>query len=676
MVARRPLSVYVGLACFALSSWALAAAPLTRADHLAEISHYRDQARWVDALAAIERAQLAEPNDDLLYKLQTLTLGDIGNAHRAWSLYLARPSLFDDAQKQRLEADYVAKLVGWSLAYGRSEETQLDEATSTLALIDEYLARDGTPLERAPLRIRRDRLILLNRLDRHAQVRAEAQALQQDGSALPDYLLPVVGDSLLSARYPEEAIPLLETAIKNESSRSQTRSQLAYAYLETEQPARAIGLLEDWRKQEPPWRWNNQKTPYANWPRFEADQNLTMIHAYSGDLSTAQRNLEEMLEIAPGSTSLQNSLGSVYQMRGWPTLALERYQMAHTLDPRDIAPRAGIYDAQVALQRDDLARPFYDDLRAHYPNNATVQRLQRDWRARRGWLLYAYADGGRSSGGSGASPLGNDDRHYGIEVQSPLIDDRWRVFAFADRRSVDFRDQQINPLWLGAGIRYRFDHADAELAVQRPNDDIGDTGLRGGFGWQFNDRWHAGISAARNDPEASMQARHAGISADSVAVAVDYRRNELTQWGIGASQFRYDDGNRRETLNSNVVQRLMTRPTLLIDGLGGIYTSRGSRDDAPYFNPSRDGSVEIGLRFDQQVWRRYERHFRHRLTVSLGNYWQEGYGNALVPSAEYRHEWQLGQGRVFEYGVNWSRPVYDGQRERRIGFDAALHWGQ
>jgi biofilm PGA synthesis protein PgaA len=86
--------------------------------------------------------------------------------------------------------------------------------------------------------------------------------------------------------------------------------------------------------------------------------------------------------------------------------------------------------------------------------------------------------------------------------------------------------------------------------------------------------------------------------------------------------------------------------------------------------------VEIGLRVDQQLWRHYERHFRHRLTVSLGNYWQQGFGSALVPSAEYRHEWQLADGRIFEYGVSWSRPVYDGQRERHIGLDAGLRWGQ
>ena len=58
----------------------------------------------------------------------------------------------------------------------------------------------------------------------------------------------------------------------------------------------------------------------------------------------------------PGNGGLQTALGGVYQMRGWPRRALERYSMANTLDPRDVPARLGQYDAYVQVQRDDLAR--------------------------------------------------------------------------------------------------------------------------------------------------------------------------------------------------------------------------------------------------------------------------------------------------------------------------------
>ena len=674
MVVHRRLALCVGLACTALA-WTSGAAPSDRDAALAEIGRYRDQARWLDALGAIERASQQQPNDDLLFKLRVLTLGDIGNAWRAWELYQQRPQLFDDAQKQRLEGDYLAKLVVWSLAYSSSEDSRLEEAQSTLARMQRYVGGEGTPPSQAPLRIRMDRLILLNRLGRHAQVREEARALQAEGHTLPDYVLPAVGDSLMGTLHPEEAIPVLQAAVAGDPARDASHSELAYAYLESEQQEKAIDLLQAWRDKEPAWRWSNGKSPYANWSRYEADLNLAMVRAYSGDLVTAQHDLESMVDIAPGNGGLQSALGSVYMMRGWPRRALQRQQMAHALDPRDIEPRLGMEEAYVALQRDDLARPLHDDLVARYPTQPAVERMDQAWRAHRGWQLKAWTDIGRSSGGGGTSPLGNNDRHYGVEVETPILDDRWRLFALADRRSTDFQDQRIDPLWLGAGVRYRFGQLDAEAAVLRANDHIGDTGLRVGVGWQFNDYWHAGLVAARNDQDASMQARAAGISADSVSAQVDYRRSELTHWMLGASRFRYDDGNHRELFSTSIEQRLLTRPRWLLDGLASAYTSRGSRDDAPYFNPKRDRMVEIGLRIDQQLWRHYERHFRHRLTVSLGDYWQDGFGSALVPTVSYMHEWQLGPGRVLEYGVRWSRPVYDGHRERHIGFEAALRWG-
>ncbi len=108
-VRKFPLAVCVCLTCATVTPGGHAATSslgASRADQLAEISRYRDQARWVDALAAIERAQSEQSDDTLLYKLQTLTLSDIGNAWLAWQLCKARPDLFDQDQKAHLESNY------------------------------------------------------------------------------------------------------------------------------------------------------------------------------------------------------------------------------------------------------------------------------------------------------------------------------------------------------------------------------------------------------------------------------------------------------------------------------------------------------------------------------------------------------------------------------------------
>ena len=86
--------------------------------------------------------------------------------------------------------------------------------------------------------------------------------------------------------------------------------------------------------------------------------------------------------------------------------------------------------------------------------------------------------------------------------------------------------------------------------------------------------------------------------------------------------------------------------------------------------------TELGLRADHIAWRRYDRHFRHRLAVSAVNYWQEGFGAEWYPQVRYEHEWQLAAGRQIGYGFGYARPVYDGVREDRVSFDLRVAWGE
>lgn len=663
---------------YVLSAYGSNCAAVGRESAMAQIGQHRDRGQWLDALAIIECLQQHYPQDEFLYRLQVLTLSDIGSAGRAWQLYQAKPQLFEPEQRDRLQADYFSKQIGWSLAYGRTEEASREEAEEALAQMQFMLDQQGGDAADMPLRLRYDRWIVLNRLARHAQVRDDYRALNQLGNSLPRYVVPAVADSLMATQNPEDAIPLLLAAAEGESGRELdgVHTELGYAYLESGQPHKAIAYLQHWRDSEAPFRRQlGAKQSYQNWARFEADLNLAMVGAYSGDLPSAQRALEQLSEVAPGNGALLSSLGRVYLMRGWPRRALEQQQMASTLNPREVAPRIGQVEAYLELQRDDLARPFYEDLVRHYRDQPEVARLQRGWKAHRGWQLHAYADDGRSSG-EADSPLGNDERRYGVEVRSPILDDRWRLLVFANRHRVDYPEQRLQPLRLGAGMEYRYAQIDAQLLLDHANDSIGGVGIRAGVGWQFNDHWHVGFSAVNNDEDASMQARAAGIDADSMALTAEYWRNERRRWLVGGTRFRYADGNQRDVLSSSIEQRLLTRPAVQITGLASGYLGWGSREDAPYFSPRRDRAIEVGVRLDHMPWQRYERHFRHELQLSAGHYWQHGYGDALVPSVSYRHEWQFDVGRLLEYGVRWSRPVYDGQREQHIGLDIAIHWGQ
>lgn len=645
---------------------------------LDQAARLRDERRWLPALAIYERLLAERPNDPEIYRLRVLTLAEMGNNYLAWRQFQAKPELFDAGQRERLEANYLARLIVWAQAYPQSEEKRLAEAQVADAAIQDYLnetSRQGAAL---PRRIRVDRLILLNELGRHQQVVDEYAALaDQEGQSVPGYALPAVGDSFMSLKRPEDAAPVLEAALKADPDNSAVRTQLAYAYLESEQPNIAIAQLEAYRAAQPAWRrTKGAKQGSENWARFDADTNLAMLRAYTEDLPSADAILSEMVAIAPNNADLQSSLGTVYMMRGWPSRALERFRIASVLDDRNVESRIGQVEALTVLRRDDDAISLHDQLLRDYPSQPSVQRMNQMWRNHRGWQWRAYVSRDRSQGNTGNSPLGNRDGQYGVEVQTPILGDRWRLTAGADDRWADFQQQRVHYRRQGAGVRYAYDRLDTSLSAYRVNDRLGGTGIDFDAAWRFSDTWEGGVQLRRNDAEASLQARASGITADSAGVTLSYSRNERSAYRFGATQWRYEDGNRRSGVNLTVDQRLLSRPHFLLNGFAGLYASRGSRDDTPYFNPSRDGSLELGLRADQLVWRDYDYHFRHRLTVSAGPYWQDGHGSAWVPSLEYRHEWQLGMGHVLTYGVSWSRPVYDGNREERFGFDAELRWGE
>lgn len=680
---RLALPVLVALGSTAPAAWALSDPDrhISLPDAIHQIKSLRDAQAWMPALSLIERTSLDYPGNDDLHVLRVHTLTEAGAAEEAWRLYRQRPQLFSESERSRLEADHYARRVTWSSQYAESDLAPRADAQAAEDILSAYLRDSGLSIPELPARTQLDRLVALNRLARYQEVVDEYDRITAAGHAVPAYAMAAVADALMALQHPERAAHVLDsilpTASNEDPATADLRIQRAYAALESEQHAQSRTILRSLRDEHPAWRLEpGAKGGWENWPRYEADRNLALVHAFGEDHNGAQQRLESLVAVGPANPTLQTSLGMVYMFRGWPERALERYRIAETLDDRDLQARIGQVNTLTTLQRDDLAHPIHDRLLARYPDQLAVRRMEREWRIHRGWQWRAYATGGRSEGGDGLSPLGSHDRAYGVELQSPIIGDRWRIVAGREQRWADFEQQRAHNDRNSIGVVYAYDQLNLGLRANRASDNLGGMGLALSAGWRFNDQWNASAELRQNDVDGSMQARIAGITADSLRLGAQYRPSELTDWSASVSRLRYDDGNTRNTLSVTLDQRLSTHPHFLLNGIAGLYASVGSRDDTPYFNPSRDASLELGVRADHLVWRRYDRHFRHRLTLGAGPYWQDGHGSSIVPAARYEHQWQFALGRRLIYGLSWSRPVYDGQREERIGLDAEFKWGE
>lgn len=653
---------------------------------LPEIERLRADRQWLAALAQIEAGLAVRPGDEALYRLQVLTLADLGNAYRAWSLYRERPGLFSAEERQRLESNRLARMVVWGGLYPENEAQRLEEIRAARSAMAEYRQSQSDSQRQADLRTRFDELVMLNILERHADTVQNYRQLQAEGVQVPLYALARVGASLLAARHPEEAATVLERVVREMPEDHDSQLQLAYAYSEAERFDDAKRQLQKIKAAEPAFvRVPGAKVSHANWRHYDADTNLIMVGLYGEDTVGAQRDLEALAAIGPNNAGLQTNLGVAYQRRGWTERALERFRMASTLEPTSVGARIGQIGAYLEHDRVDLARPIHDELLARRERDVQVRQMRESWDSRLGWQWQVSTSSHRSradGGGDSTSPLGSRDGAHRAEIRSPLIHDRWRLTAHAQDAWADYPGERVHDRRQGVGALYAYDRLSLGFGVDRASDRWLDRDDRTGYyldaGWRFNDAWRGSASWYRQSPDASLQARRTGIDADALSLGLRWTPSDRTAVAASVQQLRYSDDNRRSAFALSLDQRAYTRPHLQLDGLAELSASRASRRDAdvPYFNPSRDASLNLGLRLNHVAWRRYSRHLLQRFTAYAGPYWQQGYGSAWIPQLRYEHEWGLGTGRKLTYGLSWSRPVYDGQREERLGFDLNFRWGE
>ncbi len=670
---------------FAASTLTLRAAEAGRPDSddgtQAAISALREAGKFSEALQQVQAWIARAPGNADAERLQVLVLADMGASEQAWRLMQREPQRFAAHERERIEGDRIAAHIRWGGTFAADSRYQDDEATRALTLLRNTQSARPRTTTWESTRIRVDALSALNRLQRHVEVADGYKALVDEDIDVPAYILPTVADSLLVLRRPEAAAQVLQQALRSGQGAVSTQLLLAYAWVEQERFDLAIPLLERLAAEQPAWpRRPGALRGYENWDRYGVDTTRAMVASFAQDNAAAERSLRALLAVAPADAGLHAAMASVESRRGRPTSALQQDAIALNLDPRSADARAGRIDALLTLQRPGPAAEALDDLRTYHPHDPRIARIQRQLELHRGWQAALETDRARSRSmgdGTSASPLGSRDGSLKASLQSPLLRERWRIALVARDEWAALADQRVRYQAFGAGLRYRHDRLGASLDMLRSTDHFdADMTLLLDMDWRFSDAWTGHAGARRNDPEASLQARQQGITANAVQFGARYSPVDTTRIEARLGQLRYSDGNRRLQGGIDAEYRLSSAPHRVTEGLVSLQASHsGSRSPPAYFSPSRDASAVVGMRLDHIGWRRYERSFRQLLEVTAGPYWQQGHGTGWVPSIAYRHHWAPVQGQQVGYGLTWSRPLYDGQRESRIALDLSWQWG-
>jgi biofilm PGA synthesis protein PgaA len=151
-----------------------------------------------------------------------------------------------------------------------------------------------------------------------------------------------------------------------------------------------------------------------------------------------------------------------------------------------------------------------------------------------------------------------------------------------------------------------------------------------------------------------------GITANSGEISIGYDWSESTAMNLTVRMLDFSDGNQREEAYLSFAQRLIDVPHFDLTLRPSIGASTNSLSTAKYFNPEQDFSAMVAFDAEHVIWRSYERSFEQRLIPSIGNYWQENFGNDWVGSITYEQVLKHDRYGELRYGVEVGRNSYDG----------------
>lgn len=635
-------------------------------EQMGRASRARQVREWPTALLAYAEVLRLDPTHKEALRERTLTLQLQGAALKAWRQYRAQPSLFSAAEALGFELDALARRLNWAQL-----DADPEHRTATLqALLAEYdaletgsAATDAGALQR----LRNDRLLNLQLLGRHADVVAQYEHREHEGTQLPDWLRVPVADSLLALRQPARAQTLLEATLVDEPAHATATVLLAYALLEQEHQAEARDLLEHWRETQPPFDTEGR----ANWAHAGIDLNAVLIENFSEQIDKAYARIAELSALAPLDAALLEARAGIERRRGWAEASLTTARMAITEAPEWVLPRVAELQALLDLDRVPEAREKLDALLPRHGDHRQAQGVQQRWARRQGaqWHIEALRADSRllEHGAAGPSgPGGSGEFRAQAHWDSPLIGDRLRIGGLLGWHWADFQGQRIERERAALSLKYSEARLSWGLEAGRTFDSfVRETNVGGWAGYRHDEHWRSRVALWRHAPFASLQARAAGLRADGLQLAVSHSPDERSRSGLSFEQLRYEDGNVRSSLYASHRQQLHAQPRGEWYARLGAGAGRASREDAPYFNPRRDASLDTGLTLDRVLSREYSEAWRLRIDVDLSRGWQQGYGSHWTPAIELMPRWLAGAGREYSLGLRWSRPVYDGHREER-----------
>jgi biofilm PGA synthesis protein PgaA len=597
------------------------------------------------------------------------TLSELGGA-----TYALRLCDHPGASEQWRLSAAAAENVRWGEAYAPTHAQQQSESELALARLDSVIA-GATPQDVIWRQAQYDRLLALFDLQRTRETTQSYERLRRQGFTVPPYARQPAADAYLALHQPQNAEDLYRQIIEQSPGDGSAWSGLAYAQLEREHFKAAFRSIDDAYADSPAWlQAPRLSVPQPNPVHAELGLQAARMRGYADLLAEEQRRVTYLLGLAPANAEIRRQLAMTYLARGWHLRALEEVHISDSYADKDEIPALPSVEIHEAAGRRDVADALLPALREREGSSPGLNHFLHARALERGWQLDTESISEWSSG----SYLGSGDQHTEGHLYTPLIDNRWRVFAHELRDSGSFTEGDAARTRAGMGATYNYDR---QLIWGEVAADTGTNGTHaaGNLGGSLNlgDRWTLraeGDSDSFSDVQ--LKAVLAGVRARSVDLKLGWRTSELGAAHIGLQRALFSDGNQRAALTGAWDQRVWTSPRLQVNLSPEEWASSNSlNENRLYFNPSHDFSLGPRVTCQWLTWRRYDRSFHQELSAYTAPYWQQNHGTGGAFAASYAQHWKLGEGLALQAAVTWNTQPYDGKNETYTTLNLGLTWG-
>jgi poly-beta-1,6 N-acetyl-D-glucosamine export porin PgaA len=516
--------------------------------------------------------------------------------------------------------------------------------------------------------LRADTLLALYERGQHAQVVQRFEQWRASGYAIPAYGLATVAGSYAWLRRSDLAVPLYEQALRESAPNlpSDISASLVYAYLDTGRVAEAQALLE---------RRGQGIAPYlAQAPRrqspsrdFDDHQALRASLALTTDrLDEGERLFDELAASAPMSADLQLGRVRAQQLRDHPRAARALLDGVRAEHPA--SPTVQLAHADLLLDQGEFsaAHQQLQALETDYPQDGRVLRARERYDQRTAARLEMRLGGDRGGGA-----LYNRETSLDLRGYSPVIGDGVRLMGRQVRQHASLGDGRTSSVRTGLGVQV--EHGPYWLQAELHRESLrGHSGIEIDAAWRLSDPWRLRAHVDTFSLDTPWRAKTNGVRMARADVGLRWIDNESRWLDLSLQTARFTDRNRRDEWSASWHERWVSQPAWQLSTTADMSAGRHTRQDVAYFSPRSYAVAQAWGRAQWLSWRRDQRRLLQVIELGGGFYRQADHGSKPMYGVRLSHEWALGRGWSFFYGLSWMRRPYDGvhevQRSLFMGF--------